>query len=504
MTWVTNVLAEILKTLGPCLSTELTEYLVTQRGMSPAAARQRVSRGAPQIKRLAYLPFARKARFLYHQDEYASPYYWDRLYAAILATNGPYARALGAIQARGAVPLEQFLGACGAPIAQKKQLSALTVLERMADANVLVKHALPGLGMCVMSKKTYERHQLDLNELAAATRSRLVAEGVLLDSIREWLRRLAMVSYNTVRTRGAEMPRMGTFAWDLTAPSYLTSVLTRSKDKGVKSGWVVCDVLLIENAQLHHVEPFLHKARSIEALKNIGRTMFFIVAQGFDANAFKALRSAGIIPATPASLFGKDVADGFRELFQTLNDAAQGIVDPDKFDRLFSTLGKLEGAVGNMRGAFFELLVAEVVRKTAAGQVRLNKICKGEDGSAEVDVYHLNEGIEAQMIECKGIAPGTLVDDEEVGLWLTTRIARVRYYLQQQGWSGPLPRFELWTSGALSAQGHERVEKTRQANRKKFEIIVVEGEALRARVKTVSDVSLLRTFEQHFLPQAAS
>lgn len=144
------------------------------------------------------------------------------------------------------------------------------------------------------------------------------------------------------------------------------------------------------------------------------------------------------------------------------------------------------------------------MRKTAAGQVRLNKICKGEDGSAEVDVYHLNEGIEAQMIECKGIAPGTLVDDEEVGLWLTTRITRVRHHLQQLGWSGALPRFELWTSGALSALAHERVEKTRQANSKKFEITVVEGDALRASVKAVNDASLLKTFEHHFLPQATS
>src|SRR5690606_3764361 len=105
-----------------------------------------------------------------------------------------------------------------------------------------------------------------LDELAAATRSRLIAENILLDSVREWLRRLAMVSFNTVRTRGAELPRVGTFAWDLTAPSYLTSVLTRQKDKGVKPGWVVCDVLLIENAQLKHVEPFLHKVRSLNAL----------------------------------------------------------------------------------------------------------------------------------------------------------------------------------------------------------------------------------------------
>ncbi|MGQ5255187.1 hypothetical protein [Xanthomonas arboricola] len=372
----------------------------------------------------------------------------------------------------------------------------------MVDANVLVRHPLPGLGMCVMGKKTYEHNQIDLEELATTTRARLVAEDVLLDSMREWLRRLAMVSFNTVRTRAAEMPRMGPFAWDLTAPSYLTSVLTHSKGKGVKPGWVVCDVLLIENAQLTHVEPFLHKVRSIQALKNIGRTMFILVAQGYDAEAFKALRSAGIMPATPASLFGKDVAEGFRDLVKTLNQAAKGSVDPQKFDQLFSKLGKLEGAVGNMRGAFFELLVAELVRKTAAGKVRLNKICQGEDGGAEVDVYHLNDGIEAQMVECKGIAPGTTVSDEEVGLWLTTRIKRVRHHLQQLGWSGPLPRFELWTSGSLSPEARERVEKTRQANINKFELRIVEGDDLRAVVKAVNDPSLLKTFEHHFLPQA--
>lgn len=497
------MLADTLKALGPCLSTDLTDYLVTNLGLSPATARQRVSRGAPEIKRLAYLPFARKARFLYHQDDYASPDYWESLYAAIFAANGPYSRALGAVQAREVVPIVHFFGASGAPIAQKKQLSARTVLDRMVAANVLVEQTLPGLGSCVMTKKTYELHQQSLEELAGATRARHIAESVLLDSVKEWLRRLAMVSYNTVRTRGTEMPRVGTFAWDLTAPSYLTSVLTRLKEQGIKPGWVVCDVLLIENAKLKHIEPFLHKVRSLNALKNIGRTMFILVAQGYDAEAFKALRTAGVIPATPKSLFGEDVADGFRNLIQTLNEAARGVVNPEKFDQLFSKLGKLEGAVGNMRGAFFELLVAEVVRKKAAGQVKLNQICKGEDGNAEVDVYHINDGIIAQMIECKGMAPGTLVDDEEVALWLTTRIKRVRHHLQRQGWSGPLPQFELWTSGALSAQARERVEKTRVANARKFNITVVEGDSLRNVVKALNDPSLLKTFEHHFLPQAA-
>lgn len=498
------VLSDILKSLGPRLSTDLAEYLVKTRKLSSAAARQRVSRGDAKVKRLAHLPFARKARFLYHQDDYASPLYWERLFAAIFASGGPYSRALASVQARLAIPTGQFGAVGGAPIAQKKQLAAHAVLERLIAANVLVQHPLPGLGECVMMKKTYEYHQADLSELASVVRARLVAEDILLGTLREWSRRLALVSYNTVRTRAPQMPRMGTFEWDMVAPSYMSSMTTRLKEGKLKSGWVVCDVLLADGVQLKHVEPFLHKVRSTEALKNIGRTMYIFVAHGYDAEAFKALRSSGIVPATPASLFGVDAAEGFRDLADTLKKAAKGIVDPEKFERIFSSLGKLEGALGNMRGAFFELLVAEVVRKTASAQVRVNKICKGEDGDAEVDVFYINEGIEARLIECKGVAPGSTVDDEEIELWLTTRIKRVRHHLRVLGWKVPKPRFELWTSGRLSEQAMQRFEKTRIANIEKFDLVIVDGLNLRQPVKAVNDLPLMKTFEQHFLPQAAA
>lgn len=494
------MLAGILKTLGPCLSTDLSEVLVKNYGVTPAAARQRVSRGAPEIKRLAHLPFARKARFLYHQDEFASPRYWDCLYQAIFATNGPYARALGAAQARKATPTAHFLAACGAPIAQKKQISAQTVLDRMIGADVLVEHVLPGLGPCVMTKKIYESHEAELEDFASEIRSRLIAEQILLDSVLEWLRRLGMTSYNAARSRSDAMPRIGTFAWDLAGPSYLTSVVSWAKDGKIKPGWVVCDVLLNDQVQLGHVEPLLHKVRSLTALKNIARTMFIFVAQSYEEDAFHELRSAGVVPATPSSLFGQDVADGFRDLINTLTEAAKGVVEPEKFDQLFSTFGKLKGAVGNMRGAFFELLVAEVVRRSAVGQVKLNKICEGEDGSAEVDVYHINEGLEARFIECKGIAPGTFVDDDEVVRWLTVRINRVRHHLRNLRWSGPLPKFELWTSGLLSEAAKRRVDRTREANARQFELHVFEAESLRKQVLAVNDTSLLKSFEQHFLP----
>ncbi len=391
--------------------------------------------------------------------------------------------------------------ACGAPIAQKKHISAKTVLERLASANVLVSETLPGLGKCVMTKRTYESIASEERDLIARTRSRLIAEGILLDSVREWLRRLAFASYNSVKVRtGKEVsvPKVGTFTWDLSAPSYIAGLTARHNGK-VKPGLVVCDILLNNEALPHHVEPYIYKVKSLQALKNVGRTMFIFVAQSYEIEAFKALRTAGVVPATPESLFGKDIAEAFRDLIGTLTKAANGLVEPDKFDELFNKLGKLEGAVGNMRGAFFELLVAEIVRKKSPAQIQLNKFCTGNDGTAEVDVWELKEGIIARMIECKGMAPGSLVDDKEIELWLTKRITRVRQHLLKQGWKGPKPRFELWTSGVLSDEALDRVDKTRRANAAKYDLAIVGPKELRKKVTAVKDPPLRKVFEQHFL-----
>lgn len=495
-----------LRQLGPCLSTDLTDYLIKNFGLTSTAARQRVSRAPAEVKRLAHLPFQRKARFLYLESDYASPWYWESLYKAIYSTKGAYARALGAVDARDILPLEHFRIACGAPIAQKKHISADTVLERLVSANVLVTETMPGLGKCVMSKRTFEALTSGEGDLIARTRSRFIAEGILLESVREWLRRLAFASYNSVKVRtGVEVsaPKVGTFTWDLTAPSYVAGLTTRQKDK-VKPGLVVCDLLLNNEALPQHVEPFIYKVKSLQALKNVGRAMFIFVAQSYEIEAFKALRTAGVVPATPESLFGKDIAEAFRDLIGTLTNAAMGSLDPAKFDDLFNKLGKLEGAAGNMRGAFFELLVAEIVRKTSPTQVQLNKICTGKDGTAEVDVWELKDGIVARMIECKGMAPGALVDDEEIGLWLTKRINRVRQHLLKQGWKDPKPRFELWTSGILSATALDRIDKTRRANAAQYDLVVVGPVELREAVKAVNDPPLQKVLEQHFLHMAAN
>jgi hypothetical protein len=493
-----------LKALGPCLSTELTQHIVQRTGISQVAARQRVARATAPVKKLAHLPFARGVRFVYLEKDFRSPHYWDSLFAAIRATKGAYSRALAAVQARGIVPTAHFSGACGAPIAQKKHISAGTVLERMEAAGVFERVEVPGIGECVMTQRHRESiHDMPSNVVAKA-RARLVAEGILLDSVKEWLRRLGVASFNQVRVRSAVpgLPTLGTFAWDLTAPSYLGPLTAYAKGGTLKPGLIACDVLLAGSLTVESADAFLYKVESLQALKKLGKTLFIYVSEHYSKEAFQALKSAGVLPATPETLFGKDVAAGFKELRKVLAEAAVQSISPDRFDMLFNSLGKLEGAVGNMRGSLFELLVAEVARRVHPAPVELNKVCKGKEGAkAEVDVWLIVPNKEAYFIECKGHAPGSAVDDAEIDQWLDKRILTVRQHVDQ--YLEPKPTkliFELWYTGTLSADALDRIARTRDANRKKFEIILVDAEQIRGRVRALNDDSLLKTFEHHFLP----
>lgn len=493
-----------LKSLGPCLSTELAQHLVKIHGISQATARQRVARAAAPVKKLKHLPFARGVRFVYLEQDFRAPHYWDRLFEAILASNSAYARALVAVQARGMVPVAHFLAACGAPIAQKKHISASTLLERMVAAGVFERIDVPGVGECVMTRQLSEQVEHMPPQVVAKLRARLIAEGILLDSIKEWLRRLGMASFNKVKVRGsaADLPVLATYAWDLTAPSYLGPLSSWGKDGVLRPGLIACDVLLEGSLSLASAESFLYKVDTLKALKKLGRTLFIYVAEHFSTEAFQAMRSAGILPATPETLFGKDVAAGFKELSKVLAEAAVKSISPDRFDMLFNSLGKLEGAVGNMRGSLFELLVAEVARRNHPAFVELNKVCRGKEGArAEVDVWLVIPNRNAHFIECKGRAPGSAIDDEEIEQWLNKRIPTVRQHVEQ--YMDPKPArlvFELWYTGALSSEATARIERTRDANSNKFEIKLVGPVEIRANVRALNDRSLLKTFEQHFLP----
>lgn len=492
------------KNLGPCLSSDLAAYLVEKYGLTHEAARQRIRRSSNRVKQLAHLTFARGTRFTYLEKDYGSPMFWEHLFKAIYSQKGAYALALGAVQSRGIVPIDHFYTICGSPKAQQKKISALGVLERMLDAKIFVKDEIDGIGECILTKYLYDSNELKELKIASV-RARLLAEDIFIGAIKEWLRRLSIASFDCVRTRAdiKSPPMVGPFFWDLSSPSYLAPLVDWDKNDKPSPGFVVCDVLFYESVGMNDIEPFLNKIGSLQALRGINKVIYIFVALSYEREALIKLKEKGVIPATPESLFGKDIAEAFISLIEITKKSAMGEIESNAFNEVITKLGSLEGAMGNMRGAFFEILVSHIIRNSTSGNVYLNKIFKDNNGKkAEVDVYVVPQVGEPRVIECKAMKPGSFVSDEEIDRWLGVRIKRVREHLlrvEASNQVGGIPNFELWTTGRISDESMIRIEKTKEANRKKFNLVVFGPSEIKAVAS--SDDAALKILKEHFLPK---
>lgn len=496
---MSDLLEELMNQRGPCLSTELTAWLVDEHGLTAEAARKRVSRGFPSLKRLAYLPFPRRARFLYLQGQYRSPEYWKALQKAIITSNSAYSPALASlIQRRGIIPKAHFAIACGAPIRQKKHLSPETILTRLKQANVVDEIDVPSVGLCI----TYAEYSDYLDDISFL-KARLVTEGILLKAIRMWARNLGLVSFEKVMVRDESeaVPKVGTFAWDLTGPSYLAPMVQWGKGEKPAPGFIACDVLLGSTVTDDGLSPFIHKCLTLRNLKKVGRCLPVFVAENYSKEAFLKAKSIGAVPATPESLFGTEVAEGLAQLTEVLIFAAKACTKPEVFDVMFQRLGKIEGAATNLRGALFEYLVAELVRQTISTNVMLNKIFRDETGkeAAEVDVLAVEGKRAIYFIECKGYQLSGTIKDDDVERWLTKRIPLIRQKaLNHPEWKSLEMHFEFWTTGRLSEAAEAKVIAAKTKTRKYFIEYRDATGVLDYALKT-KDKALITTLNQHFL-----
>ncbi|WP_192937121.1 hypothetical protein [Sinorhizobium meliloti] len=76
---------DFIRYQGPCLTSAVSDHLVQNLGLTPAAARKRVSRASGEVRRLAYITFPRKARYVYLEKQFGSPEYWSNLVDADFA-----------------------------------------------------------------------------------------------------------------------------------------------------------------------------------------------------------------------------------------------------------------------------------------------------------------------------------------------------------------------------------------------------------------------------------
>ena len=396
-------IVKVLNTLGPCRSSKLAGYLQKKEGISDSTARQRIFRSNLVIKfPIPLLP--NRENFVYLKEQRRQQGFLSKLHLALRETNSVYGMAIDSLAVKGGmVKASEFSVISGAPVALKRQITADVVAKNLEKAGVIQKFKDSGVDY-------YSLKEPFKSESIVQYQSLLLAEHILLNGIKEWARKLGLVSYNKVQIRGDRANRkVGQFVWDLTGPSYILPLKT-SQSKN--PGFLVVDVLGKGVLKENNIKYFIRKAQLLQAsIKNI-KFLPILVGEGFDSSALKYGRRNGVILASIKNLFGLQVAKGISTLIEILNNsAAVSIKNPKKLIAVLKNLSQMEGAIGNLRGTFFELISVYLAKKGAESIDHSVKVIDPRTGkTTDIDVFRVIHKSEIMCIECKGKGPGGVVE----------------------------------------------------------------------------------------------
>ena len=491
-------IGEILEKIGPGRSSRVVQALQERFKLEPATARKRVSRVTPPIRRFPIPLLPKKESFLYHEDQRKTERFWTNLIRDLRETNSVYGAALDGLIARGGiVSADEFPVISGAPLALKGQISSDRVANTLVSAGAIERITLADLGDCIM----VARPEIGLAD-SRGYRPRVTAEGVILDGVREWARKLGLGGYNSINIRGeGRLRQVGQFNWDLSGPSYLLP-LRRGQ---AKNGFLVADVFADGILDTPAIQFFIRKVQMLRASSNSGDTLPLLVAEGFTGKALTAGHAAGVVLATPANLFGQKVGAAIQSLVETLkNAAAIAAANPERLAKLVDELSEIEGAAGNLRGVLFELIAAYLARLDAVS-VDVGVTARDLDTGkmADIDVLKVRSKAECIGIECKGKQPGGVVALDEVEDWLR-RIPTFRAHLTgEQRFREAAISFEIWTTGTFTPDALARLE-SEKPKRTKTPISWKDGGQVAEIAKNAKEKTIREALYEHFLKHPLS
>lgn len=482
-------------------SSRLAKVLSNSHGLSDTAARKQISRAQYPVVRFPIRLLPKKEAFLYVEEDRNSDRFWTALLDDLRASGSVYGLALDGLLARGGIAQRSsFNVVSGSPVAQTKQVPLSGVIDNLENARLIRRDDVGEMGECLRLHPDVFGAR-DIN----AFRARALAEGVLMDALREWARRLGFASYDAISIRTDEAPRFSTFYWDLCGPSYLLPLATIKQGKRTP-GFFVADVFCDHTLTLANVQYFLRKVRVLRSMKRVRPFMPVLVADGFQKKALLAGKSVGIVMATTTNLFGDTIADALRTLLDTLTrSAAIAAKNPDKVFELLSSLSAVEGAAGNLRGALFEMIVGYLVCDVEGSSIDIGEIIYDPKTGkqAEIDVRRLKGRQECWAYECRARQPNYLIDAEEVKTWLV-RVDRIhRFHRSQDRFQGCTFGFELWTTGGFDSDALTLLEQEK-IKRRKIKLGWRDGSAVREYAKRAHRKAVLDSLDEHYFKHPLS
>ncbi len=201
-------LVELLGSIGPCLSSTLSQAIQSTSGVSAVAARKQIERAKDTfaIRSFGELQLKHGEQFLYLKHQSDTPAFRVALMQALEDSKSAYGKALFGVVARGGVvPWSVFATVSGLPIkSETGQLTADTALEQLINWGMLCRDQTKA-GLCVILHPDISKKRVSDRRLIA----RLMVEDLVLAAIRDWFRLQGLTGTLASRRNDSEQPQFG-------------------------------------------------------------------------------------------------------------------------------------------------------------------------------------------------------------------------------------------------------------------------------------------------------
>ena len=505
MTLSNNLMHKILDHHGPMRASRLAAILSNELNVSPHAATKRISRSSSPIHKISNL-LPRNEVFLYNQSDWRSWRYWQHLRRDLREANSIYSLTLDGIQARGGViQRSSFDVICGAPTAWKKQVPASVVFDKLLSIGLIEAVEIRNLAECIRLRNDL----FQVNELNTFRASRL-AEDIQMDALREWVRKIGLVSYNAASIRDdRQAPSFGNFYWDLTGPSYLLPLVSRSETK-TKPGFFVADVFCDTSLDVPDIQYFLRKVRMLQTRTRGVPFLPLILSDSFTKDSLRLGKQNGVIMATTRNLYGDAVSAALKSLVDTMKRSRGGaIVSPEYIADTFSKLNAIGGLAGNLHKALFELIVGCLSEEIEGGVVKIGEIIEDKETNkcVEIDVLREKGKHELWFYKCLVTGSEASVQKDDVKEWARfvdqTQYVSRKQTQQLDGGRDARLCFEFWTTGQFADDALKQLENEKKS-RNNILINWRDGTSIRNYAKKAVRRTILDILDLHYFNRRIS
>jgi|GEM_PF-4418996 len=472
---------DIVEKLGPCASGTLIEAIVREAGGTGAAVRQRISRAVRrgELRYLGHLRLPSAGR-VYYTPEQRTESEWDhRLWKALDAAGSSYRHLLHhMLQNAGRLAAHRAESLCGFPIRPRKgHLLWDTARDNLLQDGIIweAKHPVLGQILCLQQPATTD------SQVAYA---RFRSEQALALATKEFLRRNGLTAFGQVRVRhSGDDAEFGGYAWDITAPTYISPYASSRQDGGRLPGFWVVDCLVGRKVRQRDLDAFLEKIAAARTHRRCRPFTPMFVADGYEQSAFETGRRAGAVLTTPAMLLGEEAANMLRLLLETLsNPGAIAKKNPKRVADIGERFAALEGAMGNLRGDLFELLVGIAVLAEGGGNISVKREIRS-DGNCLTDIdVEVIAGSKAIVVECKGTLSTKQIGVEIVREWFRNTVPKIRA-ARSSAFDGKRETYAFWTSGQFHPDALGFLKRHKESCRK-YEVEWKDSDAVKVHLRT--------------------